>query len=425
MKHLFLTVCALLSLNYAFAGVHTFYLYDDPAEPIIVSVVDQDNNSYEVNNVVPYEIEDGATLYFTLNTTAYTVHCVDNISGETITTGLVFDITSDLPEELGFAFGDPLINGILSVPDACNSDVINVKVDGILLTNLKCKDGQLVIPDLTEGVVLQFDSSVPVDWEGNEQPSNTYTRTITKEDMDNGSVVIGGNEVWDENNPDLNKWQRSGKRTITYTNRTIFAEMWNTVCFPFAIDQEQMTTNFGTVVQFESATFSEADGLIIECSYVTTGGMKANTPYLVMPDENKTLMKFNQVTVETNADGKFNPETIAPAGSAVSYVGAIAPEILPANDKSILFVGAHNKVYYPNTDVRLRGFRAYFKVPVGSPAQGRKSRACIVIRDRNEEPTSLNDNMMQTNDVKKYMENGRLVIESNSVRYNAQGFPMD
>ena len=43
MKHLFLTVCALLSIGYAFAEKHNIMIYSDPE---IESIVDQNNKSY-------------------------------------------------------------------------------------------------------------------------------------------------------------------------------------------------------------------------------------------------------------------------------------------------------------------------------------------------------------------------------------------
>jgi hypothetical protein len=90
-----------------------------------------------------------------------------------------------------------------------------------------------------------------------------------------------------------------------------------------------------------------------------------------------------------------------------------------------LFVTAGNKVTYPNVTGDIKEFRGYFHVTPSSPASGRRARACIVIRDRKEEPTALNDNVMQNNNTKKYMQDGRLVIEINGVRYNAQGQAID
>lgn len=233
-----------------------------------------------------------------------------------------------------------------------------------------------------------------------------------------------GNEAWDASNPNWSIWEKAGKRNITYSNRTIRANMWNTICFPFDINSEQMRRNFGIVVEFIGATFSESTGLEIECAPVTS--MKANTPYLVMPPQTKSTFNFMGVEVKVNeASKQFEPEIVGTADDPVNFVGVLKPVTLNADDHSVLFVTAGNKVTYPNVTADIKEFRGYFRVTPSNPASGRRARACIVIRDRKEEPTALNDNVMQNNNTKKYMQDGRLVIEINGVRYNAQGQAID
>lgn len=441
MKHFFVTLFALLSISYAFAGTHSVWILDDPTDPRIVTIVDQNGNHYE--DVLSanyysheYTIEDGTTLTFTLNTTEYIMYYIVD---DAIPFGYEITIDENTPDEIYIVTDEPSISLAVYIPDLdCSNYDITVKKNTMNMDlGELCDEDRLLITALKDGDALSFESTYEVDWEGNEQPGKSYSITITKEMIEetlaDGTTIkeIGATEVWDEEeankeesgNTYWTKWQRSGKRTITYKGRTIKAGMWNPVCFPFAIDQTQMTTNFGTVIQFEGGTFSPSTGLVIECSYVGAEGMEANTPYLVMPDADKSMMKFTQVDVQT-VEGKFQANTISLPASPTLFVGAILPETLPANDESYLFIGAGNKVYYPDQDVKLRGFRAYFRIPVGSPAQGRKAPARIVIRNREETPTALNDNVMQTNTT-KYMQNGRLVIENNGVRYNAQGQAID
>ena len=209
---------------------------------------------------------------------------------------------------------------------------------------------------------------------------------------------------------------------FTYTGRTFYANLWNPVCFPFYIDQAKMEEIFGvnTVVNFESATFSASSGLTVECSYVTEG-MKANTPYLVKPEADITgVIRFKDASIQ-NFEGK----TLPPEGGDIKFIGTVTPVVLAKDDKTKLFIGFGNKVYYPDEDVTMPSFRAYFEIPAGTLVQGRKPGAArFIIRDR-KAPTGVENNVMNTNNATKYMQNGRLVIENNGVRYNAQGQMID
>ena len=53
---------------------------------------------------------------------------------------------------------------------------------------------------------------------------------------------------------------------------------------------------------------------------------------------------------------------------AVTFTGSFSPVSFTANDKSILFLGAENKLYWPNADMTLGACRAYFKLDGTSSA---------------------------------------------------------
>jgi len=431
MKHLLVTLIALMGISYAFADTHTVTFYEDPN---IVSITDQDNNSYTDWNAwgyAEYDIEDGTTITFTLvEGCKKMVYLSDDETGDNIEKGYVFTIKTANPEYISFNVDDITINVIIDFPmleqDVCEL-ITKVKIGTMDIDKGSiCSDGTITITDLAALDAIHIESSVKIDWGGTTGESKIYDRTITQEDIDKGEdIIIGANDIWDDNGN--TPYKADEKVDINYHRTNSFkGGMWNTVCFPFNLTQAQVLEYFGdkTVVKFESATFSESEGLRVECSYVT-GGMEANTPYLFMPETDIDRINFKQVTVQfedTDNDGTPDGKTIAPAGSAVHYVGVLASTLMQKDDKSVLFVGARNYVYYPDEDFYLKPFRAYFKVPVGSPAQGRRTRACIVIRE--EAPTAL-DNIFDNSNAKKYMQDGRLVIENNGIRYNAQGQQID
>ena len=57
-------------------------------------------------------------------------------------------------------------------------------------------------------------------------------------------------------------------------------------------------------------------------------------------------------------------------------------------DHNNLFVGANDKLYWPNTENNLKGFRAYFQVPTAGPAAVPKNTPSRIVT-RKETPTGV------------------------------------
>ena len=99
----------------------------------------------------------------------------------------------------------------------------------------------------------------------------------------------------------------------------------------------------------------------------------------------------------------------------------LAPAALTSDEK-YLFVGANNTLYYPSAAGSLKGFRAYFRVDGlhdADPEMGSGAPARFVILPKT--PTGVDN--AQTDEIRntKVIENGRVVILRNGVRYNAAG----
>ena len=74
---------------------------------------------------------------------------------------------------------------------------------------------------------------------------------------------------------------------------------------------------------------------------------------------------FQNVTVSAAA-----PTPVESSDGAVRFVGSYSPVSLDANDKSVLYLGAANTLYYPNADMTLGSCRALFRLN-GASAQVR------------------------------------------------------
>ena len=201
--------------------------------------------------------------------------------------------------------------------------------------------------------------------------------------------------------------------------RTFYAGMWNTVCFPFALSSSQIAASGmsgATFYTLTSVTGDAAEGLDFNVSEVTS--LSARTPYLVqVSGSNIVNPVFESVTLDGSA---FTNNTTGTDVDQTKFFGTVHPTDLAIGENSgFLFLGQNNTLYWPNTANKIRAFRAYFYSGDGV-VQSVHPRVRIVLQ--NQTTTDLSEQSEQSAlSVKKYMENGSLVIEKNGIRYNAVG----
>lgn len=202
-----------------------------------------------------------------------------------------------------------------------------------------------------------------------------------------------------------------GEPTNMTINRTLYKDgAFNTLCLPFSLSTDEIAT--GPLAGCELFEFVSAskDNDVLELNIQRTYAITAGTPYLIKWEsgENIYSMTFNNVTI-TASTGSIVGES-----GNVQFVGTMGQSELTAGEE--LFLGANNTLYWPSNSNKLKGFRAYFLVndnvaPHGAPAR-------IVMRDNSTTGVeAVSANIYCT----KHIENGRLYIIKNGVRYNAQG----
>ena len=164
-----------------------------------------------------------------------------------------------------------------------------------------------------------------------------------------------------------------GMNNKTYNlkmRRTIKASKWNTVCLPFDMTAEEITTTFGTgtkVETFNSLTYdSSKESTTLQFSKAET--ITAGTPYLLKPGKTTDASIFDIKSKEIKCESEtFVPggKTNADATNMVSLTmqgeynhRTITPDEA-TNDKSI-YVISGDKIYYVNSEVEMKGFRCYF-----------------------------------------------------------------
>ncbi len=61
-------------------------------------------------------------------------------------------------------------------------------------------------------------------------------------------------------------------------------------------------------------------------------------------------------------DGEASPAAVTAKDELVSFLGIFSPLSVTQEDKSLLYLGAANKLYYPNAAMTIGSFRAYFQL---------------------------------------------------------------
>ncbi len=147
-------------------------------------------------------------------------------------------------------------------------------------------------------------------------------------------------------------------------NRTIKADVWNTIVLPFALTDGETKAAFGNDVQI--ATFSEnsedAANASVEFNIAASAAIEANVPVLL-----KTATAGNEYTFTGCTIKTLNGASAVTAGTNFSFTGTYAATCtVPENDYFI----SSNKLYRSKGATTLKGTRAYISTnPTASEAK--------------------------------------------------------
>ena len=183
---------------------------------------------------------------------------------------------------------------------------------------------------------------------------------------------------------------------VTLSGRTLYKDgKWNTLCLPFNFSAEQIAAHkdFAGAKLMELNTngtngFDATNGTLY-LAFKEATAITAGVPYLVKWDAagaNFTSPVFFGVTINATAT-----TTVSDADTGlqeVQMVGCYSPVSVDANDKSILFLGDNNTLYYSTENRNIRSCRAYFSVPYINQTPGAKARAFVLNFD-DEEATGI------------------------------------
>ena len=177
------------------------------------------------------------------------------------------------------------------------------------------------------------------------------SRTTLADSEDNTSLLTARNRYYGD---------------VTLEGRTLNMNgSWNTLCLPFTMNNFTGTPFEGaTVKTLRSSSFDAPTGtLTLDFEEVTS--IEAGKPYIVKWEnggDNITNPVLKGVTISNQIN---NVET-----DAVTFCGTFDPFHMEANDRTKLYLGVSNTLYYPGQEMNINSFRAYFQLAEGITAGG-------------------------------------------------------
>ena len=180
-------------------------------------------------------------------------------------------------------------------------------------------------------------------------------------------------------------------KNILLADRTLYTDgYWNTLCLPFDIPagaDGYSPIAGATVMTLASSSFSNGT---LTLNFTNVNRIEAGKPYIVKwspaVDGNLPRPVFLGAVA--------SPQTTDVTTEYVDFVGSCSPVNLTAGDRSCLYLGGSNTLYYPSADITIGACRAYFRLKNGLVA-GELSggsapvRAFILDFDGEEEATGI------------------------------------
>ncbi len=204
---------------------------------------------------------------------------------------------------------------------------------------------------------------------------------------------------------------------VSITRSKLTNESYNTFCLPFALSDAQLQEIFGAGYDLREFESSSLDGEVLNLVFSDPlNALEAGKPYLLKPANEVTNPSFEGVTIAATSPVDNTSD------ANIEFHGVYSPTELAGGNKNLLFLGAGNELFWPESTGNIKGFRAYFVVK-GSAAKAAK-RARIVKKEDTATgiETITNDQSPITN---KIIKDNQLLIIRDGKTYNAQGMRVE
>ena len=219
-------------------------------------------------------------------------------------------------------------------------------------------------------------------------------------------------DTWDKSELASQITAHAGVLTVTLDGRTFTAGQWATLSVPFKCTMTDADELYNSVYECKRLVLAN-DGGSISFDFVRSNDLVANKPYLVVPRKNISSVVFDGVSLVEAAERTFDGEN-----DMVAFVSSLWQQTI--SGPKDFYIGSSSTLRYASsTGTTIKGNRAFFRKADGAPAP---RRVRIMLDGVEVEKEIAEDGTIEdVREVRKYMENGRLVIECNGVRMDATG----
>ncbi len=149
---------------------------------------------------------------------------------------------------------------------------------------------------------------------------------------------------------------------VTLSGRTLYKDGdWNTLCLPFNLTTAQAGDPSGLMTL--STQDYEFAGGTLTLKFESADAIVAGTPYIIKwSGTDETDPTFEGVTISNTAASSVTIENV------IEFKGSYDYQSFTADDKTKLFLGADNTLYYPTNKAEIGACRAYFQLADGITA---------------------------------------------------------
>ena len=153
-----------------------------------------------------------------------------------------------------------------------------------------------------------------------------------------------------------------GALNVTLKGRTLYKDgKWNTLCLPFNVVLKGSPLEGATARPLTAASIT---GTTLNLTFDdAVDELVAGTPYIIKWAGGDDIVNpvFTGVTIDAT-DRSFTSGDTQVGDTQVSFLGTYKSTTYTDEDKSILFLGADNTLYYPQSGATIGACRAYFKI---------------------------------------------------------------
>ncbi len=260
-------------------------------------------------------------------------------------------------------------NGYIAFKYNSNSSYYSAAIDDVVVTTQSFTPGAWNTDNtnVTSGLTINsLETNTKYEWQvqgisseckggGTEWSASAYFTTLANIDLvndatNNASTINSNDGVY---------------ANVTLTGRELYKDgYWNTLYLPFSVTLAGSPLAGAEARELSSANIS---GTTLNLNFSEpVDELTAGTPYIIKWSSGATLTETDLVfdgVIVYDTDKSFdNGEN---GDARVRFIGTYDQKTIATEDRSILFLGADNKLYYPdgtNGGVTIGACRAYFKI---------------------------------------------------------------